>query len=64
MEALLGGTALQPDLARFLDLLGNRNGRLDVGDAWAWLVDTGALQSNSSLQEVIPALKKATESNP
>lgn len=64
MDALLGGTALQADLARFLDLLGNRNGRVDVGDAWAWLVDSGVLQPNSSVQEVIPALENATTAKP
>ena len=37
--ALLGGVPLGPDHARFLDLLGNRNGRVDVGDVHAWLLD-------------------------
>jgi hypothetical protein len=41
LEALLGGTPLPADHARFLDLLGNRNGRMDVGDVRAWLVETG-----------------------
>ncbi|HYJ81034.1 MAG TPA: putative Ig domain-containing protein [Longimicrobiaceae bacterium] len=38
-QYLGGGSTLTPDQARFLDLLGNRNGRLDVGDVRAWLVD-------------------------
>ncbi len=43
MDHLLGGGsfALSPDQVRFLDLLGNGNGRLDVGDVRAWLLDTG-----------------------
>ena len=28
---------------RFLDLLGNANGRLDVGDVRAWMVDQGII---------------------
>lgn len=37
------GGALTADQLRFLDLLGNANGRLDVGDVRAWLVDQGVL---------------------
>jgi uncharacterized repeat protein (TIGR02543 family) len=39
MDQLLGAGSLTPDQIRFLDLLGNRNGRLDVGDVRAWLLD-------------------------
>lgn len=41
--AHLMGTAqpLTPDDIRFLDLLGNRNGRFDLGDFVAWLDATG-----------------------
>ena len=39
LDDLLGGAALGADHKRFLDLLGNRNGRVDVGDVRAWLVD-------------------------
>lgn len=42
LEHLLGGTALDADRARYLDLLGNRNGRVDVGDARAWIVSQQA----------------------
>jgi M6 family metalloprotease-like protein len=41
VEHLLGGAQLPPDHARFLDLLGNRNGRVDAGDVRAWLQDLG-----------------------
>lgn len=40
LDDLLGGAALATDHRRFLDLLGNRNGRVDVGDVRAWLLDT------------------------
>lgn len=47
MDQLLGaGTPLSADAIRFLDLLGNRNGHLDIGDVRAWLIDTGALASS------------------
>lgn len=36
IQAMLGGAALHADLARYLDLAGNRNGKLDVGDVLAW----------------------------
>jgi hypothetical protein len=42
---LAGGAALTPDQVRFLDLLGNRNGRLDVGDVRAWLADNAQLSA-------------------
>ncbi|HYH80202.1 MAG TPA: putative Ig domain-containing protein [Longimicrobium sp.] len=41
LDALLGGATLPPDQQRFLDLLGNQNGRLDVGDVRAWMIDQG-----------------------
>jgi hypothetical protein len=55
LDQLLGGAALTADDARFLDLLGNRNGRVDVGDVRAWLRDTGRLDAArpSELQRVI-----------
>lgn len=40
-QLLLGGTHLTADEARYLDLLGNTNGSLDVGDVVAWLDETG-----------------------
>lgn len=50
MDQLLGsGSTLTNAEIRFLDLLGNRNGRLDVGDVRAWLVDTG--QTSALVQE-------------
>ena len=42
-QVLAGGSALTADERSFLDLLGNRNGRVDIGDVRAWLVDIGVL---------------------
>lgn len=36
IEQLLGGTPLGADQGRYLDLQGNRNGRVDIGDVRAW----------------------------
>lgn len=43
LDQLLGTGALTADQQRFLDLLGNANGRVDVGDVRAWLADQGLL---------------------
>ena len=43
LDQLLGAGTLTADQARFLDLLGNGNGRVDVGDVRAWLADQGLL---------------------
>jgi len=43
VDQLLGAGTLTADQARFLDLLGNGNGRVDVGDVRAWLADQGML---------------------
>jgi hypothetical protein len=42
LDQLLGTGALAADHRRFLDLLGNRNDRVDVGDVAAWLDATAA----------------------
>jgi hypothetical protein len=43
LAGLLGtGTALSADVAKYLDLLGNNNGGLDVGDFLAWVNKTNA----------------------
>lgn len=43
LDQLLGAGALTADEARFLDLQGNANGRLDIGDVRAWMVAQGLL---------------------
>lgn len=45
VDQLLGTGTLTADQARFLDLLGNANGRVDVGDVRAWLADQALLPS-------------------
>jgi hypothetical protein len=59
LDALLGGSAtLTADERSFLDLLGNHNGRLDVGDVRAWLVDIKALSADAQPNEALPALSR------
>jgi hypothetical protein len=59
LDALLGGSAaLTADERSFLDLLGNHNGRLDVGDVRAWLVDAKALQPDARPGEALAALTR------
>jgi len=43
LDQLLGARALTADEARFLDLQGNANGRVDVGDVRAWMIAQGLL---------------------
>jgi M6 family metalloprotease-like protein len=43
LDHLLGAATLSADQARFLDLQGNANGRMDVGDVRAWMVAQGML---------------------
>ncbi len=57
-DALLGGPALSVEPARGLDLLGNRNQRLDIGDVLRWLVRQGVLTPSATLQDVVPALQR------
>jgi hypothetical protein len=59
LDALLaGGTALTADERNYLDLLGNHNGRVDLGDVRAWLVDVKALQADAPPAQAIPALAR------
>lgn len=48
LDHLLGGERLAEPLERYLDLLGNRNGRVDVGDVHAWLLEIDSLQTGES----------------
>jgi M6 family metalloprotease-like protein len=50
LDQLLGtGNTLTADEVRFLDLLGNSNQRLDVGDVRAWLIDSGKISAANHL---------------
>jgi M6 family metalloprotease-like protein len=65
LDQLLGGSStLTPDERGFLDLLGNRNGRVDVGDVRAWLVDIGALQAGAPPTASMSALTTLRERQP
>ena len=57
VDQLLGGTGLSADQARFLDLLGNGNGRVDVGDVRAWLTENQQinLSENPVLLQIMTA---------
>lgn len=59
LDRLLGSGSLNADQTRFLDLLGNRNGRLDVGDVRAWLVDNKQLTGPAAeaLREMVDAME-------
>ena len=48
-DALGGPARLSADQSRYLDLLGNRNGRFDVGDFLAWARKTGQTPAVSEL---------------
>ncbi|HSJ07505.1 MAG TPA: Ig domain-containing protein, partial [Longimicrobiales bacterium] len=50
LDQLLGSGSLTPDHVRFLDLLGNRNARLDVGDVRAWLVENAHLSPSETAE--------------
>lgn len=43
MDAILRGTALGDPERSYLDFIGNRNGRVDLGDARAWLQRRGLI---------------------
>ena len=58
---LAGSSSLTADERSFLDLLGNHNGRVDLGDVRAWLVDTGALRTDAAPSESFAALARARE---
>jgi hypothetical protein len=51
-QLLLGGTHLTADEIRYLDLLGNQNGALDIGDVAAW-IDTGVTLDAASRRRLI-----------
>jgi hypothetical protein len=62
LDQLLGSGSLTADHLRFLDLLGNRNGRLDVGDVRAWLIDSQQLSAAATAE--LRAIVGAVETEP
>jgi hypothetical protein len=63
LEQLLGSGTLSSSDLKFLDLLGNRNDRFDLGDVRAWLIDSGRIKANvqSSLADVVKELRSTKE---
>jgi hypothetical protein len=63
LEQLLGSGTLSSADLKFLDLLGNRNDRFDLGDVRAWLIDSGRIKANvqSSLADVVKELRSTKE---
>lgn len=59
LDHLLGAPVLGADELRFLDLLGNSNGSLDLGDVRAWLLANQQLQG-----DVARTLRGMTEPKP
>ena len=59
LDDLLGGPALGADQRRFLDLLGNRNGRVDVGDARAWLLENLGASAAAELPRLLRERQQA-----
>ena len=53
IDHLLGGTPMSQDEARYLDLIGNRNSRVDVGDVRAWLRDIGRIAASPELRQLV-----------
>jgi M6 family metalloprotease-like protein len=49
LEQIFGSGTLTPAELKFLDLLGNKNDRFDLGDVRAWLIDTGRIKANEQL---------------
>lgn len=52
LDKLLGDGPLDADRVRYLDLLGNRNGRLDVGDVRAWLAAGAGASADPAAQDL------------
>ena len=61
IQALLGTSALSMDELMFLDLLGNANSQLDIGDVRAWLIDASYLTpaQRASVRPLMAARGKA-----
>ncbi len=56
-ELLNVGTPLTDDQLRYLDLLGNRNGRYDLGDFLAWVKKTGVHPPAAIMARALAATK-------
>ncbi len=50
LDQLLGTGTMTSDEIRFLDLIGNSNGRVDIGDVRAWLLDGNQISADMQKQ--------------
>lgn len=59
LDQLLGTGTMTSDEIRFLDIIGNNNGRIDIGDVRAWLVDQGQISADMQKQfeQIVGPLK-------
>jgi hypothetical protein len=58
IDQVVGVGSMNEDQRRFLDLVGNRNGRVDIGDVRAWLISAGhlsAAEREAALRSLPPA---------
>jgi hypothetical protein len=60
-ELLTPNGTLTPDQLRYLDIIGNNNGRFDIGDVVAWLDKTGGAASAAMIRAI---LEKAQPTKP
>ncbi len=61
LDALLRNGALAPSLNNYLDAIGNRNGRFDVGDVRAWLIEQGVITPGATAVDAVRALTALSE---
>jgi hypothetical protein len=59
-ELLGSGSGLSAGDISFLDLIGNNNGRLDLGDFLAWLADSGVTASPGVISQVMKTVSNRT----
>ena len=64
LDHLLSVGHLSATELRYLDLLGNRNGRLDVGDVRAWLLAASPAGADELRAAVQPSAVPSTKRNP
>src|SRR5215203_5502845 len=59
LDQLLGTGTMTSDEVRFLDIIGNNNGRVDIGDVRAWLLDGNQISADmqKQLEQIVGPLK-------
>jgi hypothetical protein len=59
LDQLFGAGSLSASELKFLDLLGNKNDKFDLGDVRAWLIDGGRVKAN--VQAPLDAARSSRE---